>query len=1727
MRPLPSIKSTSGEGFFVEDAVAAFLAAHLLSGVSWVGAGEGEILSIQCQMRQDGWLFDDIVLQLKHAQVERKCACSIKSFAVFGKEGSPQDFTKALWEQWLDSTSSGFQQDADSITLIAAHHEPQIREAWIGLCDSARVMSPEKLVNRCVSGVEPSPLRRAAFKSLQMSGKNSEPVREPVEVARLLRRFRLAEHDFHHAESQSTTHAILLCQQALTDVERSRASELWEALVVFCAGVRRKGGEITLPNLLAELGHRFSLKQHPRYAADWSTILAESRQRIDVLPMKIGGLICVERSALVGRLHDLANSQSAVVILGESGNGKSVLARGWAGEKNAVWIRAGDLSTVGGLRSLFQLSHGIPELFANTSQPLHLVLDGLDKCFDETAFDEAALVLRSSFGAENSEHWKIAITCCPEDWERVRGQLIRRGILLPGVTVNVSRFSDSELRQAFEGVPSLRILRQRPHLHPILRWPKALDIVATYWQPGDSALPWATESDFARWFWRIAVRRDEPTSFRDRVARKLAVLLADRMAASVSLDEFQRDEAEACAELTREGHLEIDQTRQTVRFSHELIADWARQRELQVQGDSAAPYLRTRMHSPFWHRAVRFHGLDLLESQPDFEAWQRLFLTFDANSPVDEMARNLLLEAPIFAFGQRTVLDRLWPLFQLNEGELLSRFLRQFLHTATIPDEETVARFRSHSPDLQLEAAALYRFPLWQYWIGTLAFLGEHAEEVTGLAPEEVADVCLLWLSLHGGTLLGMKDAALLAVAAASRLYRSGEDPQGGYQEVSPEEKICRALLAASAVMPAEVTELALKLSGRKLPDAEDNLPQEEEDHYSIFRPDPGPPVPWPEGPQRLVVKVFQRAFLDQNHVVPFIRALPEVAAEVMFAVLLNIPNQNSYPDDHGFHLDENGFSRDDHRHGSPLWISGPFLTFLRINPAVGLPAIIRLVNFATARANELPEDLRQRFVVPVTVDGQVRIWRGHQYSYLWHQGHVFGPRAVGCALLSLEKWLYLLMDENLPFEEHLTTILRESDSIALAAVLICVGKRRPELFLGPLRPLVEAIDFFWIERVFARNVEGEFRASHFSEVFSETLRGMWFEWAQMPHRKETFEQLVMRMFLGNLEWREMISELRGKWQRRLDSARDEYPAPPWLPNIVSQFDLANWHTAPTAEGLLIQYEPPADLPQPTEAELARMKRLELITLLPFQCRQALMDERECTEEQISEWWSQLEEIRALQTQEEERGFRSKEDALCGIAAVAVVKQRAWLAADPAREEEAISIFAGIGTNPPKRLWLGESDLSDYKWDNFLAWGMATLWCEHPNDPSLLHAVGVLVLWDRNVVASRTMAIASKHRVELGVRFDQLLAHAIQYAPARHRAQMEQHIPKKTFDRDGWVATHLEKFVVGKTDPLPISWKLLGLPQKRRGRKAVSLSGGFDISYMLAVSSWAEDLTSCSDAAERRKWLDLHRETLLCALTRIEAVLATPPDPEPYYDHGTYSPYDDERNLLYRIARLVAHLAPGENHREFWEPIFALGCEGGNWVDTFIGTWLIEAAGHDEPSPCFTEQWLAMLSYAESSPAWKWKKGRRSSSRDIWNSLLGLSTFSPDFWSDRLAPAVESARDFHERWARTHLQNEHETRSLIRFFKSPAARRLRLDGLKLLHECSPIADRYFWRGEDIRDSFASFLRFLLDEHWHEVCSDPLAKTAFMAFALKLSSLQHPLGVEVLTNAGTRLGTPNL
>lgn len=771
-------------------------------------------------------------------------------------------------------------------------------------------------------------------------------------------------------------------------------------------------------------------------------------------------------------------------------------------------------------------------------------------------------------------------------------------------------------------------------------------------------------------------------------------------------------------------------------------------------------------------------------------------------------------------------------------------------------------------------------------------------------------------------------------------------------------------------------------------------------------------------------------------------------------------------------------------------------------------------MNFATERSGELPENTRARLVVPVRFGSEVKLWRGHFYSFVWHRGHMFGPRAVTCALLSLEKWLYLKMEAQQAIEGYLATIVAESRSIALAGVLVEVGKKNPELFLGPLSPIVEALEFSWIERQLRATGEDAYMGVSFDILGGETRVAH--EWASLPHRKEGLNELVLRHFLGDPRWQTMVEEMKPRWLARL--ADKENPAPEFLASAVSQFDTTNWKLEHSDNKTLITYTPPANLPQPTAEEVAQQERTRLLLFIPLECHRMLEREVDSPEAKLMEWWALLPQIEALTIPEEQRAYRSTDDTLLGIVAVAVVLHREWLAAEPAREELAFRLLFEAGLNR-QRSWNSFLEVAAYKWDNFAAWAMTTLWCESPDEPVFRQGVAGLAMWERYPVVERVLLVAARSRKQLGPHFDMLLSHAVRYAPLRDRLNTDRAWHKTTFDHTAAIGGHYESFVNGDTEPLPESWKTIATP-KPAGH--YGQSGGMDMMQLHAALTWAADLKQARDAPERNGWIGLHVQAMSCGLARLErlaGLLAEKGEDHQLMDER--AAYHSETELLKRLGKMVACMAPGEEHPRLWAPIFALGAHGAQWINAFLSAWFLEAGAHEEVKPAMAEQWTAMMKFASASSAWTAKQGHWRSGRDLWEELLGLRYLGWRYWDERLIGVVKAVRGFHEAWAREHSTSPYDTHHYLIFLGHKAARATRVGGLLIYRHPDVLADDDFWTDEDIQDGFARVLKLTLEENWSELAANGDARAAFLDIALKLAAQQHALGSELLGIAAKR------
>src|SRR5439155_10023662 len=133
----------------------------------WPNPQAGFIEAINCQMRQDGWHFDDFVVDLSLNGEAYRCACSVKSFPVFGVKGAPAEFREAAWKEWLGKGDSTFRRERDKMVLFTAPHDSDVREAWQGMLDFGRSgVPPETVARRHAEGAEPSAMKRDAFASM-------------------------------------------------------------------------------------------------------------------------------------------------------------------------------------------------------------------------------------------------------------------------------------------------------------------------------------------------------------------------------------------------------------------------------------------------------------------------------------------------------------------------------------------------------------------------------------------------------------------------------------------------------------------------------------------------------------------------------------------------------------------------------------------------------------------------------------------------------------------------------------------------------------------------------------------------------------------------------------------------------------------------------------------------------------------------------------------------------------------------------------------------------------------------------------------------------------------------------------------------------------------------------------------------------------------------------------------------------------------------------------------------------------------------------------------------------------------------------------------------------------------------------------------------------------------------------------------------------------------------
>lgn len=1757
------VRLTGGGGFRFENPVAARFLLDMLMGKNSLGADFGRIVEVHWQARDAGWLADDLAIASRTASGEERAAgLSVKSSQQLGRNGFPQDFCTIAWQQWLSQdTARRFRHGADAVVLATGELPDEVERAWSSLHAQASQATPERVLTRLEEdtrrGAQSSELQRAIFASLKRpEGLGHEPYdTEARDRVLLIRDIRVIRSDYEAQPSSDYAQALLDCQTCLSSGDARDALKLWERLLGIADEKRPAGGSLDLPGLLAILREQFQLVAHPDFRSDWEALRRRSADATTAITDAIDGTAHLERNEPLNAVTELLTANRACVLIGESGSGKSALAKRMSAERyaRAIWFSAEDLNhkSPRDFERAIELKQPLTQVLLSSSQLCLLVFDGLER-YSPDAIGMTARIVRELSANPAAQHVHVLLTVQSEAAGASMRQLVQLGA--PEAvrsTFPLAQPSQDELDLLLSGLPQLAWVRLRPELRPVLTNLKVLDMTARALHSEQSVgsrrfLGLTTLIDI---LWEDWIEHRD--GGRSHVLKTLGIEEAERLSHGVSRQSLGFAEQQALSGLAASGLLQLKDERVT--FTHDLLSDWARLRVLIGDGPMTSPVNQHRAQSPRWHKPIRLFGQRILEqAADDISPWRACVENVPDEPASTALIRDLFLDSLFLATNPGPLLERAWPVLTSNDGALLRRLLERFLFVATLPDIRLLAIVTEDKEDAMRFAHAV-RLPYWPYWGPVLTVLHAHREEVIRQAPHPTASVCALWLRTMpveiaaGQAMPWRREAAELALAIAREIQTRNE--AGSYWSSGGADRVVfQAALYAARDLPAEVTELSLELAKRR--DLSPSITARVHEIHRKRREEqrqesakaarkarapimgfPRGPLrpPWPDGPRSTVDRDFEEACLEGTAFVNLAQVRPDVALEVLLAVCIEAPQYDDYG--RSSWLEDTGLVHWKNA-DSPMYFQGPFLQFLRVAPEQGITFVLRLVNFATRRCvgdgnGEMLE-----------VNREAKMWRGDSRVFRWHHDWpLMHGGLLHSVLMALERWFYEQIDTGHDVDAAAARIVAESESVAFAGLLFDVGKKMPSLFASALRPLFSSwLLWSWDFQVSMMRATGQggFLGSWIMQPQQAIKLAK--EWYAMPHRREVLLALdgaIPRTMLSKPAFHTFFAEVRKRWQVALDAGEDrEHLAP-----LIERINPDNYTFSP--EGEAVDFKWPEAMGREHDEQLRRIALGQSLTQFPFQCRKILNAGKPLAGNQLPplfEWLRNLDsKPPELDLQDGEPVYRLDDIVLAGVA-VLIVLHLDWLREEPIRIAWCRSKLEAILVNPPlPSRFDSEVAVGVDRWDDFAAECGVQMLAADRSDLLARRLVVQSVMGYHYRTTGLTMARAFAARAQLGDDFPRLITLCVRWGALRVLGFISRDLggnDETSWDESksalggefqtGHLSADFPDLKQLHTDTRS-RWDLLyerrnpefgprrrpkgetrdGGPFGRNREKLHPERLGFDERVLTNGLAWL-DPGSAESPNERSRCLALIHALLEVSLATVPVVH------DPRYQDIEGLPSDFDGWVYEIVARAIPQLKPDERPERLWQAILDLGAAAHHWVERFFWAWFTTGLrGPSSPNE-FIGIWRSLITYALTSPKWN---------RDTYGSyqlegmvieLLGTDSRWGSLAADSaFAPLLAAMSDIYAQAAGVWFPMPRVLRNFLYFVVKPASAGLLRPAILWVARAVAAYDAYDWR-DGIEEGLIEYLDVCWNRERSAILERPDLKDAFFGLlASVVSRGSHP------------------
>lgn len=1736
IRKVATSKQTGGGGFVFEDKVSAWFISHFLSDRSPFTHEKGKIKKIEYQIRPEGWLFDDLLLTTEDCNATiHRIAISIKSNIQINTKGPNNELVRDIWNQYLNIDSSVFNKDSDYLCIANSQLPQAISKNLNTLIRFSQSQDAATLHQRINKGDQAfSQSLKKIYKGFYCPDDIAKAHNiDESETVKVISRFLLLEFDFENAISNDENQIITICTDCLTAPDGTLEQQLYKTLCSFRGEMAPTSGFLDYQKLIDKLKNHFKLKGYTNHINDWNKIIVKSKSRIDSIQDKIGNKVTLPNSTELDKIENLLKDNQTVFILGKSGYGKSVLAKKYIQQKllpndKYVWIDSQSLQQ-GNLENFFGLQHDLTDLFTKVQQTGYLFIDGIDRFFKD---DELSLLFHIlSVAGDPFSSWKIIFTCQTDDFNDVLERLYRINITLSSIPFRVDNDAYNNIYELSSHFPKLSELFKRVHLRPILNNLKYLDLLA-YNLTQNTAI---SESDFIGestiidWIWKEEIESKGAAS--SRFVKEFSEKQAESLNIGIPISDFGIAES-VPVDVLKQSKV-FSENEDKLFLTHDLFGDWARYKLIRGNNTNVKGYLQTKeLLSPLWCKAIRLYGIYLLDKKIDASEWITLFKTLGTIDAKEKIIQDLLLESIIFSASTYTHLLALWDFFQLNNGELLKRFLDLFLLKATLPNQNVLKIAKELGGYTIAQASTYNRTPNHLYWGEVLKFISLYKSEVLTLAGRETAEITKIWLKYTPTVFPYREECAEIAVENAKRMF-DFKFNNDGYVRGDADELTYKVMLLAVNEFPEEVIELSLKLCKRIKVGRQEKKQEcrNNENPHSIFRSFKiRDKIQWTHGPYESPDCAFEKICTEDNALNPIIDSHPETAKEILLALFIEAPEEVSFGYDHNYDLDIN----EPHGWFPPFYTRGPFLYFLKNQPKVGIDFIVTLVNFATQQwTNKFTHEHKEIPKITININAKEHDYIGDHRVYFWFRDSTGVPHSIVSALMALEKFLVDQIDAGKPLSDYIKFILDNGNSLAYLGILVSMGKYKPVLFLNELKPLLEEFALYELEKSLhygGHGVEGHQMIG--AVTLGETTWNLANKWHSMPHRKTSLQSVTIPLYMNYEDLQAYYVPIVDSWKILLSQIEAKGSTNVYLNNLINYYNKDNYAVVEHEGQHYLQYIEPEELTTKyKEAREVISEDNDMFTF-PFQCFQELEKEKEYSLEECDQLIIKVQDFSKLNDANPYSQMYGKYQSVLGGCAI-LVSNKEWIDAHPETLKWIVDYTSDVLTKfSVNRHDIMQADLG-HSWQAFTARILALLWVNDSANKVFRRLLGILILKSSYATLELLFKSISKHLRWSSEDFIQIQNFAILWSLALDKDNRKEYskattgkIGKelKSFNLDKHAPAILDDFINGKTSRALLDWSELRLILPKRKRRhygfdtdpGIGNEPGIDMEMIKHVFGSLPRLNRVEN--EEREYVLLFWKQIVGQIIFELGEVTT--DLQERRD----SPSGFHFWAMDRIAEELSEIKLEDSVKPeaYWKPIFDYGYSAGSWIDYFCMRFFIFNIAKKENHNAFFEEWLKMIGNAYSSDAWRIKG--RYDRKEIWEALMGLTDVILAYWkNDDYLDFFERVAPENIKWAQKHFGNQDIVGNIIYIQKTKPGLTVIKDALQIIKSYLNLrkaADRVETPKGLVRvvfkyeNSLAATASFLWENHKEMINSDSNILKNFKEIVTFLVASQNAIGLEL-------------